>query len=358
LAVIGITRLADVTGLDDVGIPVYVAVRPASATLAVSAGKGVTHLLARVSAAMEMIEFAHAEQVAPACVRGAARDVHDGSYDVRELQLVQGSMVSETVVLDWLEARTILTGRHTLVPRDYVQVSNAFRREWTPPLFDTSTNGLASGNTVAEATLHGLYELIERDCLAELAEVPRAVQPRVDPDDLVDDDCRCLVERLTAAANWFEIIDATNQIGVPCYVANIWSPSFPVLMSGAGCHLDPAVAMNRAITEAAQSRLAIISGTRESVPEQVYLLSHVHYDRPAPPGEDVPRAPVRRNDESGASIDDDLVAVASRVEARLGHEPFVVDLSRPEIGVAVTKTIMPGLRFDPAHGTTQKVRQG
>ena len=38
----GITRIADITGLDDLGIPVVVATRPGSATLAVEAGKGAT----------------------------------------------------------------------------------------------------------------------------------------------------------------------------------------------------------------------------------------------------------------------------------------------------------------------------
>lgn len=36
----GITRLANVTGLDVIGIPVYMAVRPSSRSIAVSQGKG------------------------------------------------------------------------------------------------------------------------------------------------------------------------------------------------------------------------------------------------------------------------------------------------------------------------------
>lgn len=40
LRTLGITRVADVTGLDDVGIPVHQAIRPASHTLSVSQGKG------------------------------------------------------------------------------------------------------------------------------------------------------------------------------------------------------------------------------------------------------------------------------------------------------------------------------
>ena len=358
LASFGITRVADITGLDDVGIPVFIAVRPASATLAVSAGKGVTPLLARVSATMEMIEFAHAEAIGPAVAHGSWGELHDRSFGLRELALVPGSLVGESVLLEWVLGRGLLSGRQTLVPREYVQMSNVVKRCWAPPLFDTSTNGLASGNSVSEATLHGLYELIERDCLAELAERDPADHVRVDPDGIEDPDCRWLIERLRAADNWFEIIDATGRIGVPCYVVNVWSAAFPIMISGSGCHLCPAVAASRALTEAAQSRLSIISGTRESIPEQVYLLSHVRQARPRPLDEDARVVGGLRADTATDSLDHDLARVARRVRETIGREPIVVDLSGGCEGYAVTKTIVPGLRFDPAHGTTQRVRQG
>src|SRR5215470_1129527 len=58
---LGITRVANVTGLDWVGIPVYNAIRPNSRSLSVSQGKGVTHTAAKVSAYMESAEYWHAE---------------------------------------------------------------------------------------------------------------------------------------------------------------------------------------------------------------------------------------------------------------------------------------------------------
>ncbi len=83
LRTLGITRVADVTGLDDVGIPVHQAIRPASHTLSVSQGKGVTHELARVSAAMEMIELAHAEVVDQPVQRGPAREILGDGGDTK-----------------------------------------------------------------------------------------------------------------------------------------------------------------------------------------------------------------------------------------------------------------------------------
>ncbi|MFY1702911.1 YcaO-like family protein [Micromonospora sp. WMMA1923] len=355
LPLFGITRVADVTDLDDLGIPVHQAIRPASATLAVSQGKGVTHDLARVSAAMEMIEFAHAERVTLPTVRGPAHEVLDGSYGLRELQLVAGSLVSDAVLFDWVEGHTVLGARPVPVPKQYVEMSNEFRREWAPPLFETSTNGLASGNCLDEAVLHGLYELIERDCLSQIESVPRSTHVRVRPETVEDTDCRWLMSRFDAADNWFEIVDATNDLEMACYVVNLWSPSFPVLVSGSGCHLDPTVALNRALTEAAQSRLAIISGTRESIPEQVYLLQNVRQERPPPPSDDTRVVDFTRPDQSGPTLAGDLAVAARRLLAGRGREPFYVDLGRGHEGVAVAKVVAPGLRFEAAHGLVERV---
>src|SRR5213075_1694441 len=60
---VGITRLANVTGLDRIGIPVVVACRPNSRSLAVSQGKGLDLAAARASALMESVEACHAERI-------------------------------------------------------------------------------------------------------------------------------------------------------------------------------------------------------------------------------------------------------------------------------------------------------
>src|SRR3954471_122231 len=71
----GITRIADITGLDEVGIPVFQAIRPEGHIVAVAAGKGQTTELARVSAAMEAIEGWHAERPPRTVLRAPRADV-------------------------------------------------------------------------------------------------------------------------------------------------------------------------------------------------------------------------------------------------------------------------------------------
>ena len=63
LPVMGITRAANVTGLDAIGIPVVMVCRPNSRSLAVSQGKGIDLASARVSGVMESVESYHGEHI-------------------------------------------------------------------------------------------------------------------------------------------------------------------------------------------------------------------------------------------------------------------------------------------------------
>ena len=69
---IGVTRVANVTGLDYLGIPVAIAIRPDSQHLSVSQGKGSSILLAKVSALMESIELWHAENLPPPGIKNTS----------------------------------------------------------------------------------------------------------------------------------------------------------------------------------------------------------------------------------------------------------------------------------------------
>ena len=61
---IGVTRIADITNLDRLGIPVFSAIRPSAAKGAISiySGKGSTEQRARISVIMESFERCLAER--------------------------------------------------------------------------------------------------------------------------------------------------------------------------------------------------------------------------------------------------------------------------------------------------------
>ena len=90
---------------------------------------------------------------AAAVARGAAREIGPLPYSLDDLALAPGSLVSDDLQLDWLEATALVSGATVLVPRDCVTLSKLVRPGWAPPTFAASSNGLGSGNSLAEATL-------------------------------------------------------------------------------------------------------------------------------------------------------------------------------------------------------------
>jgi hypothetical protein len=100
--------------------------------------------------------------------------------------------------LPWLDGEGPLSGDPIAVPEPAVRLDHTYRAEWTPPLFRTTSNGLASGNTIAEATAHALAELCERDALARLRARPRTDWYRLDLGSVDDPDCRCLLGQYAA----------------------------------------------------------------------------------------------------------------------------------------------------------------
>lgn len=63
LAGMGITRIANLTGLDRVGLPTVMVARPNSRSVAVALGKGLTLEAAQASGVMEAVETWHAERI-------------------------------------------------------------------------------------------------------------------------------------------------------------------------------------------------------------------------------------------------------------------------------------------------------
>jgi ribosomal protein S12 methylthiotransferase accessory factor len=347
LPAFGITRVADVTGLDSLGIPVVMAVRPLAKSLSVSQGKGQTPLLARISAAMESIELWHAEnlRVEPLHIGTPGRDL-DLPYRFDDLVTLPGGLVSEATPLDWVEATGLVNRRRAPVPVDLVRWSTRIDHRWRPPGLEWSTNGLASGNSRQEAALHALYEIVERDAISRQ---PATGSPfQVDPSSVHDETCARLVDRVRAAGARLDIAHLPSRFGVPCFSARIWSEDFPVVSLGWGAHSVRGIALSRAITEAAQSRLTGIAGSREDLPS---MYDRVRVGEHEPPPEPVALRPYRELPDVTVvefeDIADELDWLSVVVTEVTGSEPLLVDLSTVE-EIAVVKVISPSTALDMA----------
>lgn len=321
LAPAGITGVADVTWLDCLGIPTVQAVRPASLTLSVSQGKAASYRAAQVSAVMESLEGWHAENVTADLWSATARDLEaDLTYDPAQLRHRPGSLYHAGVKLDWMVATTLLTGRRTWVPWTAVLVNVATRDCWEPPMFEMDTTGLASGNCYDEATLHALYEVMERHSVA-------------------------------AAVAGETTSSVIFGVDGNCFAAELTSATLEVTFGGFGLHHDPNVALSRAITEAAQSRITAISGAREDLPSAIYhRFGRVHtYAKARKTSLRLNRArptPWRVPDVD--SLPELVASAATAVANRSGTEPLAVVCDFADACVPVVKVLAPGLVLSSA----------
>ncbi|MFE2531634.1 YcaO-like family protein [Streptomyces sp. NPDC059371] len=329
----GITRVADVTGMDRLGVPVAKAVRPGARTVTVTQGGGVSALLARVSAVMKSLERWHAEYACPpARVTGTPARELGLPYDVRGLRRNAGSLLTDRTPLDWIAATDAVTGAGTLVPQDCVRVDHEAGSLWRPPLLAASTDGLAAGNSHHEAVTHALYEVVERECTAAVAAVATERRRYVDPRSVSEEPCVRLLRRLADACVWLEIVDVSGRWGLPCFVTRVWSPDHPVPAVGSGAHSNPATALCRALTESAERRLTAITRSRDDLPGARNTSGAVPHPAPHPAPSARDGRTVSWQDVAAPAIrftEDETEALwlAGVVRRITGGSPVVVDLS-------------------------------
>ena len=267
---LGITRLARQTGLDRLGIPVYAAIRPNSATIATHHGKGLDELSAQVSAVMEAAEYAVAEAPdTPQLVLSlsAARSMGFEILDFTHL-LPRDAQVDEQKPVRWVEGVELGTGITVLVPYDAVVLG-------TDPVdfpgIAQSTNGVGAGTSVPAALFHALCEIVERDavCLWGYKSDRAAMATALAPAAFDDADVDALDFGIAEAGFRLRLYDQTSNSGLPVIYA-VLSPGDGAdrhfdAATGAGCHPVAAIAARRAIVEAAQTRITNIAGARDDI---------------------------------------------------------------------------------------------
>ncbi|MFI1830714.1 YcaO-like family protein [Streptomyces sp. NPDC020412] len=336
---LGITRVARLTDLDYVGIPVWTAVRPDARTLVTSQGKGADDTLARISAVMESAELWLAERPLKVAQRGPHADL-GVAYPMTALPVHLFHSDLKHLVLDWAAGTSLVSGHRTLVPADLVRRRT---EHGASAVFHVTSNGLAAGNCRDEATLHGLFEVIERDSLQRDHLAGGTRRTLIDPATVEDAHCQQLIDQLHRAGMWLETALVDNPYRIPVCAAYIWSEDYPVIFGGSGCHRNPHIALSRALTEAAQSRLTCIAGTRDDLEshETAFTTPPV---RPHTAGPHTGNwTELAEQYRPGApTFDSEVTVIAVQVAAISGYEPIVVDLpGLPHF--AGVKVIAPGL---------------
>jgi YcaO-like protein with predicted kinase domain len=359
-AAAGITRVAEVTNLDRIGIPVALAVRPNSRSLSVSQGKGIRRDQAVLSAAMEALELAAAERLPAELHRATLREMERReTLDLETSTRCRLDRLRLDEELLWVEGHDLGSDRAVLVPWSLVGADYREQPEGFHAAFQVSTDGLASGARDDEALLHGLCELIERDAIALMTFMsPGELKTRAYRMDEEDGpDVLTMRRAIEAAGCTLSVIDMTSDVGVPAFTAIISDPVGDAAQvtkyahsGGSGCHPLQRRALEKAIVEAAQSRITRITGSRDDLPASTYAAADETEKRAvagmlAFAGTATRRA--RSRCEFGDTPRENVAILVERLKER-GIEQVVVVPIANGFGISVLRAIVPGLQTEIA----------
>ena len=351
LAALGITGGQDATAYDRIGLPIYDVARQTRWGVRMSHGKGFRPIDAQVTAYMEAVEVFHAEnpdcQPRRASFRAMAR-AGRRPVDPRVLPDFRSeASFSKDLVTDWVKGENLATQQAAWLP-----ASAAF--PWKPTLFDYSSNGLAGGSDLDGATLHGLYETIERDAVSRLCvngrmEFSEKRCRLVDVHSLPEGPLDELRERLVAAKAKLLLVWLRSCIPVHSFMAVVLDanppPACTTVSLGYGTHPTATGAAIRAITEAIQSRLISIPGWRDvPITREFQAARQASFDFFDTLEGRTPWAALPRCGANQPSRD--LRWVVERLGKAGFPDIYRFNLTRQEFQIPVVKVLVPGLGID------------
>jgi ribosomal protein S12 methylthiotransferase accessory factor len=251
------------------------------------------------------------------------------------------AVFDETAVLEWTPVWSLTQQQFRYVPTASCYFGYPDTR-----YSHADSNGCAAGNSVEEAILQGFLELVERDSVAMwwYNRIPRGA---VDWRSFDLPYVTRLQEHYRALGREFWVLDVTHDFGIPSFVAvsRALEGATEDILCGFGAHLDPQLALLRALTEMNQFLPALANRERQdAVTRQWWHTATLASQRFLAPD---PQIPVKSAaDFTVLPVTDLRKAVLhcqAIVEAK-GLELLVLDLTRPDIGLPVVKVIVPGLR--------------
>lgn len=335
-------------------------------------GKGVTPLHGKVSALCEAVErhcgYFHGDEER---VSGSLDSLGDAAlhpndcllFDERQYRDRAGWNASHSsfqyvcdpfdpsAVTSWTPVWSLTEGRHRLLPTGLLYFDVPAEHGGGGSL-SADSNGNAAGASLEDALLQGLLEVVERDAVA-LWWYNRTRAPGIDLDSFAVPWIDRLREVYAALRRDVWVLDVTSDVGIPTMAALSRRTDGPHedIMFGFGAHLDPGVALTRALTEMNQLMPAVVAaadggGYDWSDPDAVHWWRTATWDgmpylRPDP--EVAHRTPADYAHFPTTDLHEDVITVQRRLEG-LGHDVLVLDQTRPDVGLPVVKAIVPGMR--------------
>ncbi|MEL6558487.1 MAG: TOMM precursor leader peptide-binding protein [Bacteroidota bacterium] len=332
-----------------------------------SGGKGKSEQQAKTGALCEAIErYSMMHHGQPAILRSTLKDLGDKGIhpntcmnfsqeqfaqreETNENSTAFYSLVpvefDENASVDWTRVYGLTHQEERYLPSTFCYAQYPGQDERNMIAYPDS-NGCAAGNSHAEAALQGTLELIERDAAA-IWWYNQIRRPKVDLKSLANEYIKEMLDFYAENGRSLEVLDITTDIGIPTFVAvSHKTDTGKSILFGFGCHIDAAVAVERAVIELNQL-LPITLGDEpvdmdlriknwldeESVTDNIYLsasdeIIHIQDKYPG---------------QSFSNLNEVLQYLTAQFQKQ-SLDLYLLDLTQQDIGMPVVKMIAPNLR--------------
>jgi len=290
----------------------------------VHTGKGISLIQNRNSAVLEAIERYCAKYAMldpfKMQVIGSFNELKNLAIHPHQFQIPL-ARYSDKKKIKWIKAWSLTNNRQCLLPLGFVSY------------IPFGSNGLAAGNCIEEAILHGIFELVERD-IYTIMDLNEIVMPDVDCSNIRNKKIKKIFADLDNSNIYYRIKYILNTHNIPTFgmyikgrVANRVGYSHAVCS-----HLYKEIAFSRTVTEAIQVFPRFVS-------EGKWLNKNTdHYTKPS---KIIKFDEIR--DSKNLDIKDAIDNCIS-IFKKQGLETFVVNHSLPNIDFSVVRVLVAGLQ--------------
>ncbi len=253
--------------------------------------------------------------------------VHDSHSSVELLR-----QLLEDIPMQWVWATNITRGEDVLMPFSWFFAINEF-------------NGPSAGNTLEEAAMQGICEIVERH-VCSLINNRKLITPRIDTASIEDEVARELLHKFNAHNIELYLNDFSLDTGI-CTVGAlaIDRSTFPEkseIVYTAGTTPDPEKALIRAITEVAQlaGDFNTASNYVASGLPKPLAMEEVEYVTNSPESVTIGEMSKLADNNIRVEIDNCIAALK-----KIGMEIFMIDVTHDDLQIPALYTIVPGAHF-------------
>jgi ribosomal protein S12 methylthiotransferase accessory factor len=302
-------------------------------------GKGLTEDEAKASALMEIIErysafanFCNDQSIGYkkeySLIRARYSELTDNGQHVLNPDKMNLEVPYQDQELYWIVAEEVLEGgcREIYIPAQFAfLISSGNFDEVDLYSQGTTSNGLASGNTIEEAKLCALLEYIERDSERVILFSPDRFFLLEAEDPIINN----ILNTWKKKGVHIYFLDLTSEMGIPCYKA-FFIHTKGGFSRGWGAHLDGKIAINRALCELTSPYFLSDNYSTKSITEDIQRIKKY---------EDLPNY-------SSGNVNNDLCTL-EKLLIMNGLNPIYVNLTKKGLDIPAVRAIIPGMEMLP-----------